>query len=52
MEAEAVAWLVCQRFGLQTRSEQYLKNHVTPDRLLKVSKRLIIDATNRIEARS
>jgi hypothetical protein len=52
MEAEAVAYLVCKRFGLESRSAEYLKSHVTPENLLAVSKRLIIEATNRIEARS
>lgn len=52
MEAEAVAYLVCKRLRLETRSATYLKNHVTPENLLAISKRLIIEATNRIEARS
>ena len=52
MEAEAVAYLVCKRFRLETRAVEYLKSHVTPENLLAVSKRLVIEATNRIEARS
>ena len=52
MEAEAVAYLVCTRLGLEVRSAEYLKHHVTPENLLAISKRLIIEATNRIEARS
>jgi len=52
MEAEAVAYLVCKRFGLEIRAAEYLKHHVTPENLLAVSKRLVIEATNRIEARS
>ena len=52
MEAEAVAYLVCKRFSLEVRSAEYLKNHVTTENLLAVSKRMIIEATNRIEARS
>jgi hypothetical protein len=52
MEAEAVAYLVCRRFNLEVRSAEYLKNHVTPGNLLAISKRMIIEATNRIEARS
>jgi len=52
MEAEAVAFLVCKRLSLETRSAEYLKTHVTPANLLAISKRLIIEATNRIEARS
>lgn len=52
MEAEAVAYLVCTRFNLEVRSAEYLKNHVTPENLLAISKRMIIEATNKIEARS
>lgn len=52
MEAEAVAYLVCKRLELKTRSALYLRRHVTPENLFGVSKRLIIEATNRIEARS
>jgi hypothetical protein len=52
MEAEAVAYLVCKRFNLEVRSAEYLKNHVTPENLLAISKRMIIEATNGIEARS
>lgn len=52
MEAEAVAYLVCKRLGLDVRAAEYLKGHVTPENLLAISKRLIIEATNKIEARS
>ena len=52
MEAEAVAYLVCRRFSLDVRSVEYLKSHATPENLLAVSKRMIVEATNRIEARS
>lgn len=52
MEAEAVAYLVCMRFKLEPRSAEYLKSHVTPENLLAISKRMIIEATNKIEARS
>ncbi|OGA01903.1 MAG: hypothetical protein A3H35_15295 [Betaproteobacteria bacterium RIFCSPLOWO2_02_FULL_62_17] len=52
MEAEAVAYLACKRMGLETRSASYLRNHATPENLLAISKRMIIEATNRIEARS
>ena len=52
MEAEAVAYLVCKRLELKTRSALYLRRHATPENLFGVSKRLIIEATNRIEARS
>lgn len=52
MEAEAVAYLVCMRFGLKARSAEYLAHYVSPENLCKVSKRMIIEAVNRIEARS
>jgi hypothetical protein len=52
MEAEAVAYLVCKRLELKTRSALYLRRHVTAENLFSVSKRLIIEPTNRIEARS
>jgi len=52
MEAEAVAYLVCKRLELKTRSAMYLRRHVTTENLAAISKRLIIEATNRIEARS
>ena len=52
MEAEAVSYLACRRLGLETRSVEYLKHHATADNLLAISKRLIIEATNRVEARS
>jgi len=52
MEAEAVAYLVCKRLELKTRSVLYLRRHATPENMLVLSKRLIIEATNRIEARS
>ena len=52
MEAEAVAYLVCKRFGLKVRSVDYLRDHATPENLLAISKRMIIEATNRFEARS
>lgn len=52
MEAEAVAHLVCKRLELKTRSALYVRRHVTAKNLCAVSKRLIIEATNRIEARS
>jgi len=38
--------------NLEIRPVEYLKSHVTPENLCIVSKRLIMDATNRIEARS
>lgn len=52
MEAEAVAFLACRRFGLEVRSVEYLKNHAKSENLLAISKRMIVEATNRVEARS
>ncbi len=52
MVAEAVAYLVCKRLELMTRSALYLRRYVTAENLCAISKRLIIEATNRIEARS
>ena len=44
--------IACKRLELKTRSALYLRRHATPENLFGVSKRLIIEATNRIEARS
>lgn len=51
MEAEAVAYLACKRLGIETRSVEYLRGHATPENLLGISKRMIVEATNLIEAR-
>jgi hypothetical protein len=52
MEAEAVAYLACKRLSIDARSAEYLKTHASADNLLAISKRMIVEATNRVEARS
>lgn len=52
MEAEAVAYLACKRLSIDVRSAEYLKSHANTDNLLAISKRMIVEATNRVEARS
>jgi hypothetical protein len=44
--------IACKRLELKTRSALYLTRHVTAENLSAISKRLIVEATNRIEARS
>ena len=51
IEAEAVAWLVCSRSGIETRSVDYLSNYVSEDDLKKISTYSIFFAAHRIEAR-
>ena len=50
LEAEAVAWLVCRRLGLETRSADYLSLYVTADDLKRISPYAIASAAHRIEA--
>ncbi len=52
LEAEAVAWLVCQRNGITTRSKDYLSSLIDEADQQKVSMYAIFDAANRVEARS
>ncbi len=52
LEAEAVAWLVCQRSGVHTRSNQYLSELVTEESLQGISPYAIFDAANRVESRT
>ena len=52
LEAEAVAWLVCQRNRIQPRSIQYLSTYAQSADLSAVSMYAIYDAANRIESRS
>lgn len=52
LEAEAVAWLVCSRNGVSTRSVQYLADFVRNVDLARISMFAIFDATNRVESRS
>lgn len=52
MEAEAVAWLVCQRNGVMARSKAYLSSLVGQVDLRDVSMYAIFEAANRVEART
>lgn len=52
MEAEAVAYLVCGRAGLETRSAEYLSDLIVEDDLEHISAFNILNALNRIEART
>ncbi len=52
LEAEAVAWLVCQRNGVTTRSKEYLSRLIDEEGLQSVSMYTIYTAANRIESRT
>jgi len=52
LEAEAVAWLVCQRTGVSPRSKEYLSTLATPEHIRAVSAYAIFEAANRIESRT
>jgi hypothetical protein len=52
LEAEATAYIVCARVGIETRSADYLALHVQPGDLEAISVFAILAAANRIEARS
>jgi len=52
MEAEAVAWLVCQRNGLKSRSADYLNSLIGDVDLERVSLYSIFEAANRVESRT
>lgn len=52
MEAEAVAWLVCQRNGVQARSKDYLGSLIDRVDLKEVSMYAIFEAANRVESRT
>lgn len=52
LEAEAVAWLVCQRTGVVSRADAYLASLVTEERIGQVSIFTIFEAANRVEART
>ncbi|HSO82714.1 hypothetical protein [Thiocapsa sp.] len=51
-EAEAVAWLVCQRNGVQARSKEYLGLLIGQVDLAQVSLYAIFEAANRVESRT
>lgn len=52
LEAEAVAWLVCQRNGITTRSKDYLRNLIPQATHEDVSMYAIFEAANRVESRT
>ena len=52
MEAEAVAWLVCQRNGVLARSKEYLGSLIDRVDLKEVSIYAIFEAANRVESRT
>lgn len=52
MEAEAVAWLVCQRNGLKTKSREYLSELVRGINPVDISMYAIFEAANRVESRT
>jgi hypothetical protein len=52
MEAEAVAWLVCQRNGVQTKSREYLSDLVRDVAPADISMYAIFEAANRVESRT
>ncbi|MBI5658631.1 MAG: ImmA/IrrE family metallo-endopeptidase [Nitrosomonadales bacterium] len=52
MEAEAVAWLVCQRNGVKTKSREYLNEIVRDVAPADISMYAIFEAANRVESRT
>jgi hypothetical protein len=52
MEAEAVAWLVCQRNGVKPKSSEYLSSLVHGVDLADISIYAIFEAANRVESRT
>ena len=52
LEAEAVAWLVCQRTGVYSRSNEYLSELVSQESIAGISPYAIFEAANRIESRT
>ncbi len=52
VEADAVAWLVCQRNGVSARSKDYLSSLVRHVDLTEVSMYAIFEAAHRVEART
>ena len=52
MEAEAVAWLVCQRNGIKTKSREYLSQLVRDGDHTDISMYAIFEAANRVESRT
>lgn len=52
LEAEAVAWLVCQRTGVSPRSKEYLAHLASDQHVRAVSAYAIFEAANRVESRT
>ncbi len=52
IEAEAVAWLVCQRNGVKTKSREYLSEIVRDVAPADISMYAIFEAANRVESRT
>jgi hypothetical protein len=52
LEAEAVAWLVCRRNGVEARSREYLSRLMKDADLSGVSMYAIFEAANRVESRT
>ncbi len=52
LEAEAAAYIVCQRLGIETNSVEYLAPYINDALLCTISAYAILAAANRIEARS
>ena len=51
-EAEAVAWLVCQRNGFQARSREYLRSLIPQVDVQEVNLYAIFEAAYRVESRT
>ncbi len=51
IEAEAVAWIVCRRNGVESKSTEYLNQYVQEEDMSLVSMYGIFEAANRVEAR-
>ena len=52
MEAEAVAWLECQRTGVAPRSKDYLRYLISSAEMEGISVYAIFEAANRVESRT
>lgn len=52
LEAEAVAWLVCQRNGVKSRSKEYLSSLISRAEITGVSMYAVFEAANRVESRT
>ncbi|MFD2270875.1 hypothetical protein ACFS07_06445 [Undibacterium arcticum] len=52
VEAEAVAWLVCKRNGVLTKSREYLSSLMEDIDLSPISMYAMLEAANRVESRT